>query len=325
METHMDITRIIIRHLTFSLLMLKRQRSLSSHPPNNLMGSKSRPSICSHSQRLLSCSRIATAVYMVNLHSVTFPVWSFLEEWGWEGRGDKEEETTCQKRSSYTRTKCKVIFIESFFFLHVFFSFSLNPISLWLIGHSVLSLTFPREPNSIVYFFQVIWRTIHFSVWAKWAMAGSQLWTTAALFCCTLQHRHHAAIGLCEEGKSKTKRFLLFEEVSISSQGVERLYIEIQPSCFSLLIHSAVQKQTPLWWSAVAKPNAGGMWRNGETQDGDKRRHDEKKEGEKQFPRTHTWRCKERRGEKVKERTKTWRPTDVSLMNPSAHIRSIMC
>lgn len=104
--------------------------------------------------------------------------------------------------------------------------------------------------------------------------------------------------------KEQNKKSSVFEEVSISSQGVERLYIEIQPSCFSVLIHSAVQKQTPLWWRAVTKPNAGGILGDRETQDRDKRKQDEKKEGEKQLLRAHIWRKRIRTDT---ERHKRWR------------------
>lgn len=74
-------THTHIYRLTSSLLILIRRRSLSSHPPNNLMESRSRPSVCRHCQRLLSCCRIAAAVYTVDLHSVTFPFFILIEEW----------------------------------------------------------------------------------------------------------------------------------------------------------------------------------------------------------------------------------------------------
>ncbi len=64
------------------------------------MESKSRPSACSRSQKLLSCCRFTGAVYMVDVHSSTFP---FLSSWM-----SKEEKRTEINRNKilYFSSKC---------------------------------------------------------------------------------------------------------------------------------------------------------------------------------------------------------------------------
>lgn len=96
--------------------------------------------------------------------------------------------------------------------------------------------------------FQVIWCTLEFCVLAKWATAGCRMWTTAvSVHCAQLWKK----LEICsrkrkERQEDRQKRLLMpFGEVSSSAQGVEWLFTEMQPTCFSAADAFDGSKTTP--------------------------------------------------------------------------------